>query len=76
MSITLKNQKGVKMLKKKEKVFIFGAGATGKFILPNVKEAYTVIGFLDNNSGNLGGGGGARVCVRNFFPRSFEKGCF
>jgi hypothetical protein len=32
-----------------EKVFIFGSGSTGKFILRLIEEKYTVIGFIDNN---------------------------
>jgi hypothetical protein len=31
------------------KVFIFGAGATGKALLPVIEKQYSVIGFLDND---------------------------
>jgi hypothetical protein len=38
----------------KKKVFVFGSGSCGKFILHNVEEQYDVIGFLDNNSKRWG----------------------
>jgi hypothetical protein len=38
----------------KEKVFIFGSGSTGKFVLHIVEEQYEVLGFLDNNSKRWG----------------------
>jgi hypothetical protein len=36
------------------KVFIFGSGSTGKFILHNVEEQHEVMGFLDNNDKRWG----------------------
>ena len=36
------------------KVFIFGSGSTGKFVLHLVEEQYSVIGFIDNNRNRWG----------------------
>lgn len=46
---------------RKSKAFIFGAGATGKALLPLMKEKYEIIGFLDNDPKKWGSEGGIPV---------------
>ncbi|MDR0747505.1 MAG: hypothetical protein LBE89_06415 [Helicobacteraceae bacterium] len=45
----------------KQKAFVFGSGSTAKNLLPDIRQKYDVIGFLDNNPkrwtlSNNGGG--------------------